>query len=129
MKLNLKVAFDQPYTINEFADDQPMRELFGTKDTLYGFLIAIFSKDSAIFKYLLEDMHEHLQTDEFDLIELMKLCLVFDFHQGLLVIINSHVTERVFMNSSLEFKEDFIQYVLSDQTLDCPTFNPKKHEQ
>ena len=60
LKLNLKVAFDQPYTTNEFADDQPMRELFGAKDTLYGFLIAIFSKDQPIFKYLFEDMHDHL---------------------------------------------------------------------
>ena len=66
MHMNLKVCFDQPYTSNEYARDEDVARFLDSTFSLYGFYIAILSRNRDTLKFLYEDMFNDLQTDEFD---------------------------------------------------------------
>ena len=60
LKVNLKIAFTFPYTSNEFSEEEEIDVLIKDHDHLYGFLLAVYSRDTAMLTYLYEEMREKL---------------------------------------------------------------------
>ena len=92
MKVNLKIAIDYSHTYNEFIDDPTFLEHIGASTHLYGLLMAIWTKDLEMLKYLYEEKFDELQTNDLDLIKLMKVCISSGFAKGFMALLNSSVT-------------------------------------
>ena len=96
--------------------------------TLYVYLLALKNRDIPILKYLYEDMNNLIETDEFDVIRLLRMCIMLDYREGFMFFINSMQTARIYIHSSLDFKDEFISYVVSDEAIENPTINSKKFD-
>ena len=60
LHMNLKISFDTPLTTNEFEEDTKINDIVAENKGLFGFLVAIWTRDVSIFKYLYEDLHDYL---------------------------------------------------------------------
>ncbi len=70
------IGMDFHHTSNEFVPETMFTESLASHYThLYGFLLAIYSKDMGLFKYLYEELQSQLQIDEFSVIRLLKMCI------------------------------------------------------
>lgn len=92
LKVNLKIAIDYSHTYNEFIDDPTNLEYIGDHTHLYGLMLAIYTKDLEMLKYLFEEKFNELQTSDQDLMKLLKLCIISDFSKGFISLLNSSVT-------------------------------------
>ena len=111
----LKLAIGHCRHSNEFLEDVSFDEYLGKNpaDThLYGLMLAIFSKNVAILKYLYEQTGINYGAS--DVLKILKLCLHANWPNGFLNIIKSSVTARLFIYGTLDFKEEFISFVLVD---------------
>ena len=57
-------------------------------------------------------------VEDFELLELVKICVFSKWTEGLLALLNSKTSHTIFIHSSFDFKEQFVKYLLSDETLD-----------
>lgn len=96
---------------------------------MYGFLLAIWSRDLPILKYLFEDCASHVQLHDQDLIRLFKHCIGAGNAQALLFLMHSLVTAQIFSNAGLAAKEELIAYVLSDTCIESECINSNKSEE
>ena len=95
------------------------------EEHLYGIMLVIIAKNLAILRYLLEDVC--IQVNENDLFHMLKLCIKIRWPAGFLHIINSEVTARIFMQATLDHKEEFIRFALieCENLVQSPTGVPK----
>lgn len=126
--VNLKIALDFHHTSNEFAVEPMFKEAIGNQNgNLFGLVLAIYARDLHIFTYLYED--QSLLSEEQDLIRILRVCLKAEWLYGFMKIIKSvKTTEKLFCNSSYDFKEEYIQFILSPSTLQSDCINPNNHE-
>lgn len=75
MKMNAKICSNQPYTMNEFANDDILSYYLENTDSLYAFYIVILSRNRDTLTHIYEKLFPHFQTDEFELRDLLKICL------------------------------------------------------
>jgi hypothetical protein len=61
-----------------------------------------------VLSFIYDEMLDNLQTDEFDVIRILRLCVNAHWPEGFMTIINATTTDKIFMHSSLDFKEDFV---------------------
>jgi len=80
------------------------------EEHLYGLMLVIITKNLAILRYLYDDVC--IQVNENDLFHMLKLCISVRWPAGFLHIINSEVTARIFMQATLDHKEEFIRFAL-----------------
>ena len=73
-------------------------------------MLVIITKNLAILRYFLEELA--LQVSESDIFHMLKLCIRAKWPAGFLHIINSGVTARIFMQATLDHKEEFIRFSL-----------------
>lgn len=59
--------------------------------------------------------------------KLLRLCISAHFAQGFLLLLHSEVTKNIFVNARLDFKEDLVQYVLSDAAIESECINSNKN--
>jgi hypothetical protein len=45
-----------------------------------------------------------------------------------MAIVNSSITDKIFMHSTIDFKEEYIQFILSEDVLNNQTINETKSE-
>jgi hypothetical protein len=113
---DLKAAMGFSRTEDEFKDaDKYLEDSLGSgsgEAHLYGFMLSILTKNMAIFKYLFEEAG--IQLSESDLIRILKLCLHSHWPRGFFQVVNSPVTAQIFSFGSLDFKEEFIRFVLTE---------------
>jgi hypothetical protein len=77
LRSDLKAAISFSHTENEFKEDHSYDELIGTHPSeshLYGFMMAILTKNMAIFKYLYEE--SGIQLSESDVLRILRMCLI-----------------------------------------------------
>jgi hypothetical protein len=79
---------------------------------LYGMMLAIISKNLAILRYLYEDSGIEFSGVDTDIFPLLKLCINSHWPAGFLLIINSKVTSKIFSQSRLDQKEEFVRFAL-----------------
>jgi ankyrin repeat protein len=60
LDINLKVAFEVPFTKNEFGDDEQMLDLLQGCDDLFGFLLSIYARDIPMLLFLYEHLFDFL---------------------------------------------------------------------
>ena len=109
--VNLRIALDFHHTSNEFAPEPMFKDPLGPSGAIFSLLLAIYSRDLPLFTWLFEDqfLSGALPLEDQDLLRLLRVCLKAEWHQGFLKIVQSvKTTERVFCNSSYDFKEDYI---------------------
>lgn len=73
-------------------------------------------------------MSEKLHTDDFEIIKILKMCISANWAEGFMTLINSETTKKIFINSTLDFKEHFVKYAISDSALENDCICSKKHE-
>lgn len=113
LSADVKAAICFSRTENEFKGDPSYDDVVGLHSSethLYGFMLAILTKNMAIFKYLYEETG--IQLSESDVIRILRLCLNAHWPLGFLRVINSTVTARIFTFGSLDFKEEFVRFAL-----------------
>lgn len=129
MAVNLKIAMDYSHTYNEFIDDPSFTEHIGNQTHLYGMMLAIWTKDFQMLKYLYEQKRLHVQLNDHDVLRLLKICISSGFAKGFISLLNSSITQNVFMNAPLDGKKEFVQYVLSDICIESSTINSERTEE
>jgi hypothetical protein len=75
-------------------------------------MLAVFAKNLAILRYLFEESGLQINGIDTDIFPLLRLCLASHWPAGFLLIINSKVTSRIFTQSRLDQKEEFIRFAL-----------------
>jgi len=73
-------------------------------------MLAIFSKNMAIFRFLYEEAC--IQFSEQDVLIILKICLNSNWPLGFLTVITSNVSARMFVQGTLDYKEEFVRYAL-----------------
>ena len=109
----LKAAISTSRTDNEFTENRTFDDVIGKHNSethLYGFMLAILTRNMAIFKYLYEEIG--IQLSEGDVLRILRMCLHAHWPLGFLQVINSPVTARIFTFGSLDFKEEFVRFSL-----------------
>jgi hypothetical protein len=111
---DLKAALGFSRTSNEYVEEKTFSDLISMnksgEEHLYGLMLVIITKNLAILRYLLDDIC--IQVNENDIFHMLKLCICAKWPAGFLHIINSEVTSRIFMQATLDHKEEFIRFAL-----------------
>lgn len=95
---------------------------------MFGFLLAIYTRDTTIVNYFYSELADQFQTDESDLILLLKICITLEWSEGFMYFINAPMTDKIFIHSSKGFKLDYVQYILSNEAVESNCINPNKTE-